>query len=218
MTENTDVVVMCGRHAGVVVANRPTPCQSSSDTPLGCSGSLAQSNAATGRCEVRTNPVTAVSDRRPQPRRSWIRHLLLAVSLVVVTLSVVGMHQLSVGHDVATGPTSSSDGHATSVRHSNPGDEAPPLAMAERAADHPTAGMTSGALGGGCPDCADHQMAFGSCLLALTLLVLSWLLTPPRLRHLPPFLLPRLAPTMAGPDPGRLVPALSLTELSVRRT
>ena len=34
---------------------------------------------------------------------NWLRHLLLGLSLVVVMLSIVGMHQLSVGHDVATG-------------------------------------------------------------------------------------------------------------------
>lgn len=165
---------------------------------------------------MRTSPATHVGDRRPQPRRRWLRHLLLAVSLVAVALSVVGMHQLSVGHDVATGPADS-PAHVESAPHSHHGDETVPLAASDHPADHTTAGIARG-LGDACPDCADHQMAFGSCLLALTLLVLSWSLAPPRLRHLPPFLLPRLAPTMIGPALGRLVPPLSLAELSLRRT
>ena len=93
-----------------------------------------------------------------------------------------------------------------------------PAVAADHPTDHTSAGMTGGGPGDACPDCADHQMAFGSCLLALTLLVLSWSLIPPRVRHLPPFLLPRLAPTMVGPALGRLVPPLSLAELSLRRT
>lgn len=153
--------------------------------------------------------------------------MLLAVSLVVVTLSVVGMHQLSVSHDIATGPaaatahgeSASQPGHthANGGGHGEPGGETAPVAAVDHPASHTAAGMVGG-LGGACPDCADHQMAFGSCLLALTLLVLSWSLIPPRLRHLPPFLLPRLASTTVGSALGRLVPPLSLAELSVRRT
>ena len=130
------------------------------------------------------------------------------------------MHQLSVSHDIATGPVSST-AHADGAHHSDHVDPAGAMPAAV-AADHPgahsTAGTTGAGLGGACPDCADHQMAFGSCLLALTLLVLSWSLIPPRVCHLPPFLLPRLASTMVGPALGRLIPALSLVELSVRRT
>ena len=44
------------------------------------------------------------------------------------------------------------------------------------------------------------------------------MLAPPRLRQLPPFLLPRLAAARLGPVLGRVVPPLSLTELSLRRT
>lgn len=128
------------------------------------------------------------------------------------------MHQLSVGHDIATGPASST-AHGAAAHHS---DHDAAGAMPAVAADHPAVHTTVGTTGTGpadaCPDCADHQMVFGSCLLALTLLVLSWSLIPPRVRRLPPFLLPRRAPTMLGPALGRLVPPLSLTELSLRRT
>ena len=179
---------------------------------------------------MRTGPAAAERDRRPRPRRRWLRHLLLAASLVVVTLGVVGMHQLSIGHEIVTGPTGSTahtksasqTDHRHSHSHSDGGYSDPGGEVVSVAADYPaahtSAGMTGDGLGDVCPDCADHQMAFGSCLLALTLLVLSWSLIPPLLRHLPPFLLPRLTPTLVGPGLGRLVPPLSLTELSVRRT
>ena len=73
-------------------------------------------------------------------------------------------------------------------------------------------------VGDDCLTCGDHEMALGSCLLALTLLVLGWLLLPPRLRLVPPFLRPRLAIALVRPNYVRIVPALSLTELSLRRT
>jgi hypothetical protein len=119
--------------------------------------------------------------------------------------------------DIATGPVSSGV-HAEVAHHGDSTGAMLPAIAADHLADHTTVGMTGGGPVDACPDCADHQMAFGSCLLALTLLVLSWSLIPPRLRHLPPFLLPRLAPTMIGPAVVRLVPPLSLAELSVRRT
>lgn len=165
---------------------------------------------------MRTGLEAAARVHLPRPRRRWLRHLLLAVSLVAVVLSIVGMHQLSVGHDVATGPTASST-HAEYVHGAESGETLPTL-MAEHPADHLTPGMPTGGPGGACPDCADHQMALGSCLLALTLLVLSWLLAPPRPSHVLPFLLPRLAPTVAVTTVVRLVPSLSLAQLSVLRT
>jgi hypothetical protein len=161
--------------------------------------------------------------RRPRTDASWLRHLLFALSLVVVALSVVGMHQLSVGHEVATNPTGhhahSGDGaHVDSRDHA--GDTAAPLVEADHGAEPALASVAAGggAAGDACPDCGEHQMLFGSCLLALSLLVLSWMLAPPRLRQLPPFLLPRLAAARLGPVLGRVVPPLSLTELSLRRT
>jgi hypothetical protein len=149
-----------------------------------------------------------------RPHHGSLRHLLLTLSLVVVTLSVLGMHQLSVGHDLATGPVGRhADAEATS--HGGSAGVTMPLALDASAGQPSIDGRGAGAA---CPDCGDHQMTVESCLLALTLLVLSWMLGAPRLRHLPPFLLPRLTPTMVGPSVGRLVPPLSLTELSLRRT
>lgn len=148
-------------------------------------------------------------------RQGWLRHLVFALSLVVVALSVVGMHQLSLGHDLVTG-------QASQQAPAQAGSPAADTTMLMPAAPPGgSAGLTSttgGSSGEHCPGCGDDQMALGTCLAALTLLMLSWTLAAPRLRHLPPFLRPRLAPTMVGPALGRLVPPLSLVELSLRRT
>jgi hypothetical protein len=66
-------------------------------------------------------------------------------------------------------------------------------------------------------DCGtDHEISVLSCLLALTLLMLSWLLTPPRqCRQALPFAARRLADVI--PASKRRV-SRSLVELSVCRT
>lgn len=140
----------------------------------------------------------------------------------MVTLSVVGMHQLSIGHEVPTIQTvrhaHSGDG-AHKDSFDDAGDRAAPLVEADHVLAHPSTPVADGAAAGAaCSDCGEHQMLFGSCLLALSLLVLTWMLAPPRLRQLPPFLVPRLAAARLGPVLGRVVPPLSLTELSLRRT
>lgn len=150
-------------------------------------------------------------------RRRWLRHLLLAVSLVVVVLSIVGMHQLSVGHDMATGPAASTV-QAESVEDVHRGGTTLAHAVAEQAGDHLDTGVSGGGPDDACPDCGQHPMAFGSCLLALTLLVLRWLLAPPKPRHVPPRLVPRLASIALRPAVGRRIPPLSLAELSLLRT
>jgi len=142
---------------------------------------------------------------------------MLALSLIVVTLSIVGMHQLSVGHEVATGQTAHAHFHAVPHAHHSGAQAMQGVATAAQAV-HRTSEAGVDAAGSACPDCPDHRMALGTCLLALTLLVLSWTPVPPRFRHLPPFLLPRVAPYALAWVVGRLVPSLSLTELSLRRT
>ena len=157
-----------------------------------------------------------------QARTSWLRHLLLGLSLVALTVGIVGMHQLSVGHHVATGqavhrahlePAAAGPGAATS-----PGSVSTGVALADLHGLAPFAAAGADASHEGCSTCDDHGTALGSCLLALTLLAFSWFLRPPQLRHLPPFLLPRLAPAAVWRALNRLVPPLSLTELSLRRT
>ena len=163
------------------------------------------------------------------------RRAFLAVGLFVVAFSIVGMHQLSLNHELAA-PSSSivSAAAATNVGHQH-----------SSAHDHDTAGHVTGAgsaslgdveysgqpgpravdppngsFGDGhennCPGCSSHSMAFGACLLAFTLLVLSWWLAPPRARLLPPRLLARPLPLITPVR--RRVPPLSLTELSILRT
>ena len=159
----------------------------------------------------------AVVRTRPRlTRRLWLRRLLLAATLVVVVLGIVGMHQMAFGHDLAVGPTAASAAHGEHVEHTGPS-EIGPMA-AGHAGGHADAGLPGTGASEVCPDCADHQMAFGSCLLALTLLVLSWLLAPPRATRVLPSLLARRALPLALSVVGRLVPPLSLAELSVRRT
>ena len=156
-----------------------------------------------------------------RPRGRLLRQLLFATSLVVVVLSIVGMHQLSLGHDVAVGSAPVAHApvaDAESAARVLSGGEVVPVAMAALPSGHDAMGMTGGAMGGACPDCDHHQMALGSCLLALTLLVLGWLLAPPRPTFVSPFLLPRLVLRVALSATSRRVPPLSLAELSVLRT
>lgn len=168
-------------------------------------------------------------DRHPRTHRRWVRRLLLATTLVVVVLGIVGMHQMAFGHDMAVGPTaiSTQGGHAGdhaghqaaemgSMTAGHAGGHAGPSTFSSTS----SSGTGTGT-GDGCPGCPDHQMALGSCLLALTLLVLRWLLAPPRPARVLPFLLLRLTRLARLVTPfvaGRLVPPLSLAELSVLRT
>ncbi|WP_204910604.1 DUF6153 family protein [Microlunatus spumicola] len=167
---------------------------------------------------MRPDLQVVAGDRRPRTHRRWVRRLLLAATLVVVVLGIVGMHQMAFGHDMALSPATSS-AQGDHAGHSGTG-EMLPMAAAHAGA-HADAGRSGTGTGGGCPDCADHQMALGSCLLALTLLVLRWLLAPPRPARVLPFLLPRLTRLSRLVTlfvAGRLIPPLSLAELSVLRT
>jgi len=147
----------------------------------------------------------------------WPRRALLVLSLVLVVLSVVGMHQLSVGHTIAT-TSSELSRPAGSGEHGDRHGQSPAGAVAGPAdATAASPALDAPVPANSCPDC-DHTSAFGSCLLALTLLVLGWLLRPPPQRSCPPFLLPRSTAALVANLRGRLVPPLTLTELSLRRT
>ena len=181
-----------------------------------------------------------------------LRRVVLASALCVVVLGVVGMHQLSLGHDLATpaatgGHPERGAGHHDGVQHdgaqtdgadhasrgpheaarSMDSADAIAYAMAPAAQDQTGASQRVGgpaaawagspsAEGDACPGCGQHSMAFSTCLLALTLLVLTWLLTPPQIRHLPPRWLRQ--PATAAVLIGRQLPAKSLMELSILRT
>lgn len=163
---------------------------------------------------MRTDRSVVARSHLPRLRHRLLRRLLLAVSLVVV-VSIVGMHQLPFGHEAVT------DAVASAAR-------AKPLDLTtfsemlavtpEHAGGHIDARVPPPGTGDACPDCRGHQMAWGSCLLALTLLVLPWLLGPPRPRRVLPFLLPRKLPSLAVLVESRLIPSLSLAELSLLRT
>jgi len=114
-----------------------------------------------------------------QARGVWQRLLLLVVASTI-SLSVLAMHQLAVNHSFAV--PASSQSHVTHDR--SLAVEIQQVALTDqlptRYHDQSlTLGPASADL---CwADCeADHQIGVLSCLLALTLLVLSWLLAPPR--------------------------------------
>jgi len=141
---------------------------------------------------------------------------LLLGAVVVIAMSVLGMHQLSVHHAFAAPPTGSDAHHAAVVVMPDMGQES--------AADHNheagTVLESSLASASGselCPSgCDDHRLLVVTCLLALTLLVTSWLLRPPGSRPLPSSAAWRRSRTMSPPCRRR--PALTLVELAVRRT
>lgn len=166
-------------------------------------------------------------------RLAGCRRAFFTVCLFVVALCIVGMHELSLNNELAAPtPLSASaaappdamhqhDAHnqVTSGRISDPAATNPhnvafSATQGLMMVDTPNDG--SGGHQQGCPGCASHTMAFGACLLALTLLVLSWWLAPPRVRLLPPRLPARLVMVVALV--GQRVPALSLAELSILRT
>jgi hypothetical protein len=143
------------------------------------------------------------------------RQLLLLVGAITISLSVLAMHQLAVNHSFAR--PSTTEVHATHYQGVALGMQQEGLTA------HPPThdGVPSLALGAGnansCwPDCgAHHQVSVLSCLLALTLLMLSWLLAPPgecRQR-----LASALRPTGVVLSNNRRV-SLSFAELSVCRT
>ena len=141
----------------------------------------------------------------PRDVAGWPR-ALLGLALAVVASSVLGMHQLSVDHILAAAEPRhhQTTGASTSALAGAPADTVSSVPMTGREPTHP------------CSGCDDHDALAATCLLALTLLVM-WRLRPPVSRRLPR--------TSAGWRPvpttvplGRRRTALTLTELSLRRT
>ncbi|MBA3529977.1 MAG: hypothetical protein H0T91_11850 [Propionibacteriaceae bacterium] len=164
----------------------------------------------------------------------WWRRTLLSFGILVVSLSLVGMHQLSINHAFATAElTSQTAGdtrahhHADRVHQRGTADAG---VLDERVMDEGRSGsatikasvtmmpaaMMDDVTDGDCATCGSHAMLFASCLLALTLLVLSWQLRHPRWRPVPFFL--TRPPTPSVSSLGRRRPPLSVVELSLRRT
>jgi hypothetical protein len=165
-----------------------------------------------------------VAGRAPH---SW-RRVLVSVALGLIALAVVGMHQLSLGHLFVATADLSSDGHAhgtsshaAMAAHAGAHLTAPASGKSMPMDSHGRSAILTAAAGAsaddGCTGCSDHVMGPGTCLLALTLLVLFWWLRLPRPRALPP--------ARRNPDPSVALPlgrprvhALSLVELSILRT
>src|SRR5215216_6540010 len=148
------------------------------------------------------------------PARRW--QLLLLVGAITISLSVPAIHQLAVNHSFAR--PSTTEVHATHYQGVALGMQQEGLTA------HPAThdGVPSLALGAGnansCwPDCgAHHHVSVLSCLLALTLLMLSWLLAPPGECRQTSSADPRPTPGVVHSNNRRV--SLSLAELSVRRT
>jgi hypothetical protein len=130
----------------------------------------------------------------------------------MIILSILGMHQLSVNHAMVRTTASSHHDHASQQTFQR---DLPAQAMigVESAVDGMSAAVTPAS--GHCSDCS-HQMAFFTCLLALTLLVFLWSIAPPGLRVIASN--SRLAQPRPGRQLVRRILAMSLVELSLRRT
>jgi hypothetical protein len=138
------------------------------------------------------------------------------VAAITVSLSVLAMHQLAVNHLFVAPATI--EPHVTQHR---------PLAVEMQQValtDHVPTGHRGQSLTFGpasadlCgADCdTDHEISVLSCLLALTLLMMSWLLAPPReCRKALPFAARRFADVIPA---GKWRVSRSLVELSVCRT
>jgi hypothetical protein len=145
----------------------------------------------------------------------WQR-LPFLVAAITISLSVLAMHQLAVNPSFAAPVTSGSQ-----VTHRQP------LAMQmqqvahtdQLPAGHHARSFTLGPASAGLcwSDCdADHVVSALSCMLALTLLMLSWLLAPPRERSQALLSVPRRLAVVTPVNKRRV--SRSLVELSVCRT
>lgn len=180
-------------------------------------------------------------------RVSWgtvLRRCLLALTVAVIAVCVVSMHQLSNGHSLATVdaaphdhagvmPATSSHAHAdlppsghlegprgapivSALLHSTDGAIGVLTTNTHIVVADTSVWMTPAGGDAGCASCAPHAMLMATCLLALTLVVASWRLRSPQIR-----LMARLQSRLwriAATGQTRLRPPLSLVELSLRRT
>ena len=133
------------------------------------------------------------------------RHLVLAVSVVVVALSVLAMHELSLEHTLARpGPVSQVAAH-----HDHDHIEA--------AGSHVEVASVGPGTSDACPGCGDHHVMTATCLIALILLVTGWLLRGPPLA-VRQVRISRVSRHELPPALRRRPPARSWIELSVSRT
>jgi hypothetical protein len=145
----------------------------------------------------------------------WQR-LLFLVAAITISLSVLAMHQLAVNHPFVAPATT--EPHVTQHRPFTVEMQQMALSDYMQTGHHDqslTFGPASTDLCGA--DCdIDHEISVLSCLLALTLLMLSWLLAPPReWRRALPFAARRFADVIPA---SKWRVSRSLVELSVCRT
>jgi hypothetical protein len=115
-----------------------------------------------------------------RPSAGLWQRLLFLVAAITVSLSVLAMHQLAANHAFAAPATSGS--HVTHHRFL-PVEVQQVALRAQLPTGYHGPSLTLGPDGADLcgADCdADHGVGVLSCLLALTLLMLSWLLAPPR--------------------------------------
>lgn len=173
-----------------------------------------------------------------------LRRVLLAVGVAVVAVCIVSMHQLSSDHTLATAGPVAHD-HAGDMRantsrvladfppeqqtaprvdlmvtgliHSGTTTTSAVSALSGvRAVTAASTRMTPAQEEGGCAACSSHVMLMASCLLALTLVVASWLLRLPAFRAMA---WARMRPTpIVATGRTRVRLPLTLVELSLRRT
>jgi hypothetical protein len=151
---------------------------------------------------------------RSRPSVVVRQQLLLWTGIVVVALSLLILHQLSLNHTVAD-PSATSGSAVAAVAHVEHheagggavGDHAHLVAAVDQ---HPWSAD------GGCPGCAGHHVMALTCLAVLIFVAIGWALSGPiewlgvRLRPL----LPRGLPE----PPGWRPTSLTLVELSISRT
>jgi hypothetical protein len=163
---------------------------------------------------------TPVSDMRAKAHGAGCRRALVCVGVMVVALGVLGTHQLSWHYVFATAG-------ASHPHYLMPADVTSHKGIAAQAAlALPDTGETTilaqgspltAAIHGTCDGaCENHQVVAGTCLLALTVLVIACL-RPPRMRTrrgLSAYRHVLMTPRLRARRPR----ALTLVELSVRRT
>jgi hypothetical protein len=140
------------------------------------------------------------------------QRLQLLLGILAVALSLRAMHQLSADHTAADPHVSAhAAGTVSQLRHDQMGTASSDHAhlVTSSWAGHPSQATD-------CPGCPDHRAMALTCLAALVMMALSWVLAQPserrvaRLRR--SLLQPRLPAVRWHPLP------LSLVELSVSRT
>ena len=147
------------------------------------------------------------------------RQLLLWAGVLAVALSLLAMHQMS-GTHIAADPKPPTGVHLDA--HSGPAVGHVHTAARSGAADH-THLQIAGSVhdpapaDDGCPGCGEHQAMAMTCLVALILLAVGWLLRGPV--RWPGLLARQLTRTVLTDRSTRWSrPPMTLMELSVSRT